>query len=75
MKAPYKCHHCGEDFVMNGEEIYNLCNLVLQSSDVDNQLHWRWVEPEKDTVRDISYFFHRSCFEVVAGKRFLGQKL
>lgn len=75
LKAPYKCHHCDEDFTYGGEEIYNICNLVLEESNIDNQLHWRWVDTEKDKIRNVSYYFHRECFESAAGKYFLGQKL
>jgi len=73
LKALYKCSHCHKDFNKDGEEVYTIMNLIMQVSEIDKKLHWRWVKPEEDGISAIGLMFHKKCFQEIAGDLYLSE--
>jgi hypothetical protein len=89
----HKCEYCKYPFSLNGEEVYVINNVILETSQgSDNgNLHWRWIREKdvsmydvtkddwyiatQDGLTKIEMYFHKDCFQAIAGNRYISKKL
>lgn len=66
------CHACRQPFFEEDEEeAYFVANVIITNNLAVNG--WRWIQME-DSVKPINFFYHRKCWEKVAGSEYLAER-